>query len=291
MTKDPTEEEKWLLGYRGEATPVFNHTGKIVAHLPRADDRAAVLRGDMDGDGKPEAVLRMRQSGIETYRAYGHMGTRFGSYKLDAEDHCPLVGDLNGDGRDEFINFELGTITAYAKGGKRKEYPGWPSDVLPVACADLNGDKRDEVIGINSRLAYLEELSPGFIPNAGQIDDLVKKKKADAERRKLMQPKGGYLDPKSGKWTDFVFPQHLDYRCNVFEAQADEVAVGDFNADGKREVVVRPWIGTALIVFGRDGKPQYYEEFGEGATDHGVVRRGKQDYLVLQTETRLLIYP
>ena len=79
--------------------------------------------------------------------------------------------------------------------------------------------------------------------------------------------------------------------CNVFTGDMSEVAVGDFDGDGKKDIALRPYLATAVWVFGLDGKLKYSEQFGEGAFDHGSVKRGKKDHLIVQTETRLLAYP
>jgi hypothetical protein len=289
-SKDPTEPDyEMMLDQRGQATPVLDIRGGEVTHLPLADEDCQVLVGDADGDGKQEAFFRMDEV-TTIYRAYGLAGTRASTYKLELKDRCTLVGDLDGSGRDRVVNYERPALAAYGKGDDRKQFDGWPDTCLPAALIDLNGDGVDEVIGVSSGFAYARHFAPETLPAPGTDIPLGSRREAEQKRRAFTTPSGGWFDVKSKKWTAFQFPDE-DYRCNIFCGDPAEVAVGDFDADGSPEIALRPYLATAVYVFGLDGSLRHAEQFGEGAMDHGAVRRDKRSHLVVQTGSRLLIWP
>jgi hypothetical protein len=279
-----------LLGYRGEMAPVFDVRGVGNRHMARADEKCALLTGDFDGDGKAEAVMRMKGIGFDTYRIYGVNGFRIRTIELPDADHCPMTGDLDGDGRDEFIDYQALTLASYDIKGKLHEYEGWPSGTLPCACYDLDGDGRDEVIGVSSKYAWTQEMDPKHLPKDVATNFLGQAVTADKDRREMLKPTGGYLNVKTGKWTAFQFPD-IDYRGDYFGGLSDEVVAAKLGDNRGMDVVVRPWVGSFVMAFAPDGKLDYYEEFGEGVMDHGTVSRKGRDYIVVQTETKLLIYP
>lgn len=284
------DKDEYKLGYRGEMAPVFDVHGLANRHLARADDKCPLVTGDLDGDGKAEAVMRMKGIGFDTYRVYGQNGFRKKTFELPDADHCPMTGDLDGDGRDEFVDYEALTIVSYSLSGKRREYDGWPSGTFPCACIDIDGDGRDEVVGVSCRYSWLHEIEPKKLPSNVATNELGVAVNADKERREMLRPSGGYFNVLTGKWTQFEFPD-IDYRGDYFAGLNEEVAT--FNIDGKggKEIIVRPWVGSFVMAFDDKGKLAYYEEYGEGMLDLGTVHRRNRDYLVVQTETKLLIYP
>jgi hypothetical protein len=270
--------------------PVFDIHGVDNRNLARSDEKAPLLTGDFDGDGHAEAVMRLKTVGFDTYRVYGQDGFRMKTFELPDQDHCPMIGDLDGDGRDEFVNYEALTIVSYNLKGKRTEYEGWPSGILPSACYDIDGDGREEVIGVSCGYSWLQEMDPAKLPPDLSTPFLNEALEADKDRRAMLTPKGGFLNVKTGKWTPLQLPE-LDYRCNYFAGIGDEIVGANLDGKPGKEVVIRPWVGSFVMAFDGGGKLRYYEEFREGVLDHGTVQRKGRDYLVVQTETELLIYP
>jgi hypothetical protein len=128
------------------------------------------LTGDFNGDGRDDIVtfLRSTTTGSGQGDVYVSLstGSSFGSSSIWHTWFCvgnevPLVGDFNGDGKDDIITFLKSTKTGSAEGdvyvalansagtafGASSLWDTWfsPGSEVP-AVGDVNGDGRDDII-------------------------------------------------------------------------------------------------------------------------------------------------
>jgi hypothetical protein len=71
----------------------------------------------------------------------------------------------------------------------------------------------------------------------------------------------------------------------------DEVTTFDIDGDGRREIVTKAALGSHLLAFNLAGKLVYHEEFGKPALSFGVVRGADREYLVVELDDQVMIYP
>jgi hypothetical protein len=267
--------------------------GKPVLQLPPGDDDGRILTGDINGDGKLELVVQKRAL-IDTWQAFGgNNGVRVATYQLEHPSRGVQVGDIDGDGVAELINNELGGLVAYKKVRNkvvRSEVAGWPAGFEPCFSADVDKDGVDEVIACHAQIADRTiydgagNIKPEYMPKSSNAGDMV------AWNKQMTQPKGGIFYPKSAKFSEFKFPD-ADYTKNPFTGSPGELAVGDPDGDGKRQVFAMPSLGSMMLAFNGDGSVAHYEEFGQATLSLNIARAGKKDYLVVQLEKKLEIFP
>ncbi len=124
--------------------------------------------GDFDGDGKTE-ILVTSPWGIGIFKLSGNTftvpmmaenGTRFGGWLLNtADNRFGLVGDVDGDGKDEIIisspwgigilKLSGNTFTVPMMTPNGTRFGGWllnTADNHLVTLADLNGDGKAEIV-------------------------------------------------------------------------------------------------------------------------------------------------
>ena len=120
-----------------------------------------------------------------------------------------------------------------------------------VACFDLNGDKVDELISDKD------------------IYDLKQKASVD-----LKYPTG--TAPKNSIG---IFP----VECGKFLKGEGTLAA----------IPVSPekYSRTGVCLFRKDGSCAYYEEFGGRVSGIAMIKTKSQDYLIVQMNEKLLIYP
>lgn len=265
--------------------------GAPVLQLPPGDDDGRILTGDIDGDGKLDLVVQKRAL-IDTWQAFGKNGIRIATFKLEHPSRGTQVGDIDGDGKAELINNELGSLVYYKKKTKieRGEVEGWPPGYESCFCADVDKDGVDDVIACHAQIAdrtiYDGEgnIKPAYMPKAADP------KTMQEWNAKMTHPKGGIFFPDSGKFVEFKFPQ-ADYANNPFTGGPGELAVGDPDGDGKRQVFAMPSLGSMLLAFNADGSLAHYEEFGQATLSLNLARASKKDYLVVQLEKQLQSFP
>ncbi|GAA1608354.1 hypothetical protein GCM10009804_75190 [Kribbella hippodromi] len=115
--------------------------------------------GDFNGDGRDDIITFTRGTKHEVWVALSNgvngflPATRWHTFfALDGE--VPMVGDFNGDGRDDIVTFTLGTThdvyVSLSDGTKFVETSwqwhsdfGWPGEVQDVG--DFDGDGRDDI--------------------------------------------------------------------------------------------------------------------------------------------------
>jgi hypothetical protein len=138
-----------LLLYTGSGDGRFQATGSALALNVNGAAASSGIAGDFNNDGKLDLLLyyKCSQSGLLLVTGHGD-GTFANPIDLTAAGNgsaVPLVGDLNHDGKLDFIS---GTIVSLGNGdGTFRQLPlTLPSNIQPVALADLNGDGIPDVI-------------------------------------------------------------------------------------------------------------------------------------------------
>ncbi|MER7078497.1 FG-GAP-like repeat-containing protein [Saccharopolyspora kobensis] len=213
----------------------FGPTQRWHDHFGLSDQKVAV--GDVNGDGKDDIVAF---SG----RTYGDVfislstGSQFqpaqkwhSRFALGTEK--PAVGDFNGDGKADIITFtDHGAVYVSLSDGTRFVQDGWkwhnlfsPTGEIP-AIGDFNGDGKDDIVTF-------------FRGNTGYV----------------------YVSLSTGE----SFIENNDRWNDYFSIHDEWPGVGDFNGDGKADV----------ITFTRGGRAQVYVARSDGtAFENGTEWHG-----------------
>lgn len=150
---------------RGQAADVWvgESTGTAFGAGTKRHDFFAIsgevpMLGDFDGDGRDDLVTFTRGNAADVYVALS-TGTGFGPgvkwhdfFALGNE--IPMVGDFNGDGRDDIVTFTRGntadvwvalsTGTGFGPGMKWSD--NFAVGTETPAVGDLDGDGRDDIV-------------------------------------------------------------------------------------------------------------------------------------------------
>lgn len=275
---------------RSDQTVVYRIGGQRYVILQDGDDDGFVYVGDFTGDGHNDLVIET-ETLIETVRVYGPNEHPRYKFQLDASYDHPLLADIDGDGCEELLNLEGAELAAYHYKADRTVVAGWPYERwAPTAAADLDGDGVDEVISVFSELKVKDlPFAPEKERNLAPPENATEQQLAvwTAEHAR---PRGGYLNPVTKQLVDFQFPE-TNYRYNYYLGMPDEVAAFDIDGDGQREIITKAALGSHLLAFNQAGELVYHEEFGKPALSFGVVHGVDREYLVVELDDRLLIYP
>ncbi|MCX4390063.1 S8 family serine peptidase [Micromonospora peucetia] len=266
---------------------------------------------DVNGDGRDDIVSFQRGTpadvhvALSTGSGFG-VGTKWHEY-FGAGQEIPLLGDVNGDGRDDLITFTRGSAAdvyvALSTGtsfGPSQRWHTWfaAGNETPVV-GDFNGDGRDDIATVTrgvfgapsvARTVYVAlsdggqfvgtgvRWSDGFlggdaVPMAGDFDcdgrdDLVAFERGGAGRVLV----GSSLGDRFGAATLW------GYR---FALGAAAPAVGDFNGDGCDDVAEFSRGGTPIVRVATSmvgywavrsfGDPTvWHRDFASGATVPGA---------------------
>ncbi|TWP54145.1 DUF2961 domain-containing protein [Lentzea tibetensis] len=242
-------------GFTGNGVKWHDHFA-VGAEIP--------MSGDFDGDGRADVVTFTKGDG----RVYVSLsdGTKFvqdawmwhGLFAPGTE--VPLVGDFNGDGRDDIATFTRGDsadVFVALSNGRSFVGTGWKwhdhfaaGTETPVA-GDINGDGRDDIVTFTGGAAYAA-LSTGAsfegdgvrwhdnLPGKPELGDV------DGDGRDdVVLFSGGQVTVARSTGTSFgtasVWHGHF--------AVGDEVpGVADFTGDGKADIVTYTR-GTAADVY------------------------------------------
>jgi hypothetical protein len=168
--------------------------------------------GDFNGDGRDDIVTFTRGSAADVYVALsngsGFVGTGVKWHDYFAVgDEIPAVGDFNGDGRDDIVTFTRGPaadVYVALSTGSSFTGTGWKwhdyfaaGDEIP-AVGDFNGDGRDDIVTFTRGPAA--DVYVALSTGSGFVGTGV-------------------------KWHDY------------FAAGSEIPAVGDFNGDGRDDIV------------------------------------------------------
>ncbi|MHA7222164.1 FG-GAP-like repeat-containing protein [Arthrobacter sp. RHLT1-20] len=189
---------------------------------------------DLNGDAVADLLARMPDGSLWFYPGAGNgtygAPTKIGKFGWEVFDSLVSVGDFNGDGKNDIVARKPdGTLWLYAgsgrvdgtssgfSGAQRIGAFGWESFISLTGTGDFTGD------GKNDLLARNVDGSLWLYAGTGRVD----------------YSSTGYLSGrKIGNFGWEVFDQLL--------------GVGDFNSDGKNDVVARMQDGT-LWLYPGDG--------------------------------------
>jgi V8-like Glu-specific endopeptidase len=232
------------------------------------------LSGDFNGDGKADVVTFTRGSNADVYVALSD-GTKFNGDSLmwndffAANTETPAVGDFNGDGKDDIATFTLGTTgdvyVALSDGTKFGASTLWHGDFGFGAeqpyVGDFNGDGKDDIavftrgsggdvyvalsdgtkfvgngVKWHDNFAFNNELPAIGDFNGDGKDDIATFTLGSASDVFVALSDGTKFVGNSVKWHDH------------FAIDGELPAVGDFDGDGKADIVTFTR-GTAADVF------------------------------------------
>jgi FG-GAP-like repeat len=228
---------------------------------------SAVTIGDLSGDGEPDLATA---NGDDVSVLINRGGGRFSkSVEYAARQPSDIAsGDVNGDGKADLVTANskayVNTISVYINRGAgrfspRVEYRTGRQSVS-VAIADLNGDRARDVatasltntvsVLLNSgdgrfphRIDYPAPQHPRSIAigdlNGDRSPDLVT---ANTAGHGLRRPDSVSVFLNRGNGS---FRPRRDYRAKG-QSNFGPVAIGDLNADGRRDVAVGQDLGEGV---------------------------------------------
>ena len=234
------------------------------AAAPPAGGGFSGVAGDFNGDGRDDIVTFTRGPAADVYVALS-TGSSFSGTGVKWHDYfavgseTPLVGDFNGDGRDDIATFTKGaaadvyvalsTGSSFAGTGvKWHDYFAAGSETPAVG--DFNGDGRDDIATFTRGAAadVYVALSTGWsfsgtgvkwhnffavgseTPAVGDFngdgrDDIVTFTRGAAADVYVALSTGSSFSGTGVKWHDY------------FAAGSELASVGDFNGDNKDDIV------------------------------------------------------
>ncbi|MFI5491773.1 FG-GAP repeat domain-containing protein [Actinoplanes sp. NPDC051859] len=236
----------------------------VVSAAPPVGGGFSGVAGDFNGDGRDDVVTFTRGAAADVYVALSNgsafvgTGVKWHNY-FAAGTETPLVGDFNGDGRDDIATFTRGAaadVYVALSNGSSFIGTGWKwhnyfaaGSEIP-AVGDFNGDGRDDIATFTRGAAadVYVALSNGSsfvgtgvkwhnyfaagseLPAVGDFngdgrDDIATFTRGAAADVYVAVSNGSSFIGTGWKWH------------NYFAAGTELPTVGDFNKDGKDDIV------------------------------------------------------
>ncbi|GAB4175063.1 MAG: hypothetical protein Fur006_05320 [Coleofasciculaceae cyanobacterium] len=206
---------------------------------------------DVNGDGRAD-IVGFGQ--FATYVALGKTDGTFGAAQVASQDFNISSGwtsfsksprqlaDINGDGRADIVGFgESGTYVAFAKADGTfgdlhlalKDFNvyqgGWSSfDKYPRQLADVNGDKRADIVGFGEAATYVALAKSDDFPRSD--DDVLN---GGTGKDTLVGGSGN--DSLNGGDGDDILYGGSD--ANIFHGDFTNLLMGDFNGDKRSDLL------------------------------------------------------
>jgi hypothetical protein len=236
----------------------------IIGQIPTlANDGAISRSGDFNGDGRDDLVTFTRGSTCDVYVATSHLWGPFGPGAkwhdtFSCGEEVPLVGDFTGDGRSDIVTFTRGwscdvyvatsTATAFV-GSAVKWHDSFACLMAVPAVGDVNGDNKDDVVAFHRGAScdVYVAVSNGFsfgpavkwhdlfgcgneIPAVGDFNgdgrsDIATMTRGLTGDVFVAASTGSTFVGTGVKWHD------------LFSVLSNIPAVGDFNGDGRDDLV------------------------------------------------------
>jgi len=249
------------------------------------DARAGKLVGDFDGDGRKDvAMWRDGWNSIPVYFSQGN-GTFDWHNPYQAENFTNgswmrhLVGDFDGDGRSDILTTANGwnstpvCFTWPARGGFHctnfVTTTYWINDsTANLVVGDFNGDHRSDIAvwkqGWNSTPVYLSNGDGSFrisnyLTSAAEVNNplatrIVADFNGDGRSDIVVVTPGTidvafYLSNGNGSFNRVVESQG----AGVWLSVASDILTGDFDGDGRPDLVTRSTQATSLVHFDGTG--------------------------------------
>jgi len=234
--------------------------------LPFASTMRDLFVGDFNGDGKDDIVGRNAQGQLLVAQS---TGTKFTNvvYETLPTDLRALtnvkVGDFNGDGRDDLVGFNTATgqVIASISNGSTFTSSVWgavPTNVAitEVNVGDFNGDGRDDVFFRQGTLDLVVLRSTGTAFSKSVFGQL--KVGVPYIGFRMGDFNGDGLEDIVGftgtgamtlfRSTGNSFTQHGGGALLVPAVGIDpkDIVIGDFNRDGKSDILVRKSVSTTI---------------------------------------------
>jgi hypothetical protein len=203
------------------------------------DGALGVSVADLNGDGKPDIVLaNVKSNDVSVLLGNGdgtfqtHVDYLAGSGPVQV-----AIADFNGDGKLDFAVADEdvegpGTVSILLGNGDGTFQTGGEYKVgiyeFGIAAADLNGDGKLDLVAANYGFPWVGNSVSVLLGNG-----------------------------------DGTFQPHVDYST---PEDPCSVAIGDFNQDGKPDLVVGSYTGTSILLGNGDGS---FQPFVKYANSHG----------------------
>ncbi|MBA3490363.1 MAG: VCBS repeat-containing protein [Longispora sp.] len=222
--------------HEGTRTPAIQPVPAAAAAIT-ANDGFGGSRGDFNGDGRDDLVTFTRGSAADVYVALsngsGFTGTGVKWHDFFAvNNEIPLIGDFNGDGKDDIATFTRGSAAdVYVALSTGSSFVG-------------TGVKWHDFFAVNNEIPMVGDF------NGDGKDDIVTFTRGSAADVYVALSNGRSFAGTSVKWHDF------------FAVNNEIPAIGDFNGDGKADL--------ATFTRGNTGDVYVALSNGSGFTGTGV---------------------
>ncbi|MCW2762612.1 MAG: N-acetylmuramoyl-L-alanine amidase, family 2, partial [Marmoricola sp.] len=253
------------------ATTVFRYANMITA------------AGDWNRDGRNDVLMRDTATGW-LWMVPGLGTGKFGTPVLLSKSWksftaTAVAGDLTGDGRPDIVGIHrngyvyaaASTTTGRLSGFSRRQYVGKTYDAILGGGRSMTADSYGDILlrsSSNGRVILLPGKRGGFGPPLGPFDQSIGMRRLSAGQMVLgAQPDLVGTDASGKHLLVYANNGQTNLRAllpsNLTRADASQVLnVGDWNRDGRGDVITRQSGGDALVL--RPG-------LGNGGFGNGIV--------------------